>query len=76
MDQLKTFLLGRLKEKSTWAAILTVIATAVGIQVAPEQQGEIATGAAALLAVILAAVNTSGGAPAAKKPGDAPGQTS
>lgn len=50
------YLIDRLTEKTTWIALLTVIASIVGIELAPEQRAEIATGAAALLAVVLAAL--------------------
>lgn len=53
---MKDFLLARLKEKSTWATILTLIAVAVGFEISPEHKEAISTGALAVVSVIAAFV--------------------
>lgn len=51
---MKDFLLARLKEKSTWATVLTLVATAVGFELSPENKEAISVGALAVVSVIAA----------------------
>lgn len=53
---MKDFLLARLKEKSTWATIITLIATAIGLNISPENKEAISLGALSLVSVIAAFV--------------------
>ena len=53
---MKDFLLARLKEKSTWATILTLIGAAVGIEISPESKEQISLGALAVVSLIAAFV--------------------
>ena len=49
---MKDFLLARLKEKSTWATILTLAGAAIGIEISPESKEQISLGALALVSLI------------------------
>jgi len=52
------WVLARLSEKSTWAALVTCAATILGRQIAPDLAETITTAGLAIVAVILAAVKT------------------
>lgn len=52
------WILARLQEKSTWAALITFAATITGRQFAPEFAEVITTAGLSIVAVILAAVKT------------------
>ena len=53
---MKDFLIARLKEKSTWATILTLAGAAIGIEISPESKEQISLGALALVSLIAAFV--------------------
>lgn len=53
---MKDFLLARLKEKSTWATIITLIGAAIGIEISPESKEQISLGALAVVSLIAAFV--------------------
>lgn len=49
---MKTWLINRLKERSTWSGIITVI-TVAGLTISPEQKEQIITIGTTLIALIL-----------------------
>ena len=52
MESLIRALLDRLKEKSTWATLITIVVSVTGIQLAPEQQEAITSAAITVLGLI------------------------
>lgn len=58
------WVLARLSEKSTWAALITFAATVLGRQVAPEFAETITTAGLSIVALILAVVKTKQTPPA------------
>ena len=58
------WVLARLQEKSTWAALLTFGATIAGRQIAPELAETITTAGLSITALILAVVKTKPTPPA------------
>lgn len=51
---MKDFLFARLKEKSTWATIVTLIGAAIGIEISPESKEQISLGALAVVSLFAA----------------------
>lgn len=58
MKKVLNWILERLKEKSTWGAIFTVLATVVGVKLSPAMQTEITTIGMAVVAIIAASSKT------------------
>lgn len=58
------WVLARLSEKSTWAAIITFGATVLGRQIAPDMAETITTAGLGIVALILAVVKTKQTPPA------------
>lgn len=59
------WVLARLSEKSTWAAIVTFAATILGRQIAPELADTITTAGLSIVALILAVLKTKPNPPPA-----------
>lgn len=51
MDEIKSYLLNRLREASTWRGILALL-TAAGVAISPEQIESIVTAGLALIGVV------------------------
>lgn len=57
MHKIVKFVLDRLKEKSTWATLITVVSMVIGTEISPDQQEKIMTAGLSILAVIGIFVN-------------------
>ena len=53
MKKFFSWVLSRLKEKTTWASLLTVVGTVFGIQFAPEQAEAITSIGLGIVALVL-----------------------
>ncbi len=53
MNNVISWLLARLKEKTTWAGIINFLVTVIGIKLAPELADSIATAGVAVAGLIL-----------------------
>lgn len=58
MDTIKTWILDRIDEKSTWLGVATVLAPVLGFTISPENLELIATSFATLAGVALVVINT------------------